>query len=210
MLLDELQEHIAERYFSNYINPSLLAAIYAATGRKMAPPVSKSDSLTLDERYHDGDDDGEKAASNGSHHDRRQPPQQNGKFGRNRMVAEEIDDTLDFGTIDPNSAVNAVATQTFAMKCSNGTTSTATTDDNGLNFASATKNMKHSVTATALLPYALAYTNDTGFVGAGFSNAAASRVITITGTITPAQFSGALATTGAQVYADTVVISVNP
>ena len=116
---------------------------------------------------------------------------------------------LDFGTIDPNSAVNAVATQTFAMKCSNGTTSTATTDDNGLNFASATKNMKHSVTATALLPYALAYTNDTGFVGAGFSNAAASRVITITGTITPAQFSGALATTGAQVYADTVVISVN-
>ena len=100
MLLDELQEHIAERYFSHYINPSLLAAIYAATGRKMAPPESHSDSLTLDERDHEGDGDARKAANNGSHHDRRQQPQQNGKFGRNRMAAEEIDDTLDFGTID--------------------------------------------------------------------------------------------------------------
>ncbi len=117
---------------------------------------------------------------------------------------------LDFGTIDPNSTANAVATQTFAMKCSNGTTSTATTDDNGLHFAAATKNMAHSVTATALLPYALAYTNDTGFAGAGFGAAAATRVVTVTGTITPAQFSGALATTGAQIYADTVVITVNP
>jgi len=117
---------------------------------------------------------------------------------------------LDFGTIDPNGSTNAVATQTLVMKCSNGTTSTAATDDNGLHFAGATKNMVHSVTATALLPYALAYTNDTGFVGAGFAAAAASRIVTVTGTITPAQYAGALATTGAQLYADTVVITVNP
>ena len=93
------------------------------------------------------------------------------------------------------------------MKCSNGTTSTAATDDGGLNF-SVTKRMKHSVTATAFLPYAIAYSGDTGFAGAGFGGAGTP--VTINGTITPAQYAGALATTGAEVYADTVTITVNP
>ena len=100
MLLDELQEHVAERYFSHYIDPSLLATIYAATGRRTAPPESHADSLTLDERDHDGEGDGRRAANNGSQHERRQQLQPNEKFNRNRMAAEEIDDTLDFGTID--------------------------------------------------------------------------------------------------------------
>jgi spore coat protein U-like protein len=117
--------------------------------------------------------------------------------------------TLDFGTIDPSGAANATATTTFVMKCSNGVTSTAATDDNGLNF-SVTKRMQHSVTAAAFLPYAIAYVNDAGFSGAGFAAAAGSRTITINGTVTPAQYAGALATTGAQVYADTVTITVNP
>ena len=117
--------------------------------------------------------------------------------------------TLDFGTIDPSGASNATASTTFTMKCSNGTTSTAATDDNGLNF-STTKRLKHSVTATAFLPYAIAYSNDTGFAGAGFGGASASQTVTINGTITPAQYATALATTGAQVYADTVTITVNP
>ncbi len=117
--------------------------------------------------------------------------------------------TLDFGTIDPSGGSNATAIATFAMKCTNGTTSTAATDDNGVNF-SVTKRMKHSVTATAFLPYAITYSNDTGFSGAGFAGAAASQTVTINGVITPAQYAGALATTGAQVYADTVTITVNP
>lgn len=117
--------------------------------------------------------------------------------------------TLDFGTIDPSGGANATAATTFAMKCSNGTTSTAATDDNGLHF-SATKRMQHSVTGTAYLPYAITYSNDTGFAGAGFAGAAASQTVTINGTITPAQYAGALATTGAEVYADTVTITVNP
>lgn len=116
--------------------------------------------------------------------------------------------TLDFGTIDPSGAANATASTTFVMKCSNGVTSTAATDDNGLNF-SVTKRMQHTV-AGNFLPYAIAYVNDTGFAGAGFAAAAGSRTITINGTVTPAQYTGALATTGAQIYADTVTITVNP
>jgi hypothetical protein len=49
-----------------------------------------------------------------------------------------------------------------------------------------------------------------GFAGAGFAAAAPSQTITINGTITPAQFAPALITTGAQLYADTVTITVNP
>jgi spore coat protein U-like protein len=116
--------------------------------------------------------------------------------------------TLDFGTIDPSGAANATASTTFVMKCSNGTTSTAATDDNGLNF-SVTKRMQHT-TAGNFLAYAVAYAGDTGFAGAGFGGAAATKTVTINGTITPAQYAGALATTGAQVYTDTVTITVNP
>jgi spore coat protein U-like protein len=117
--------------------------------------------------------------------------------------------TLNFGTIDPSSAVNATATATFTMQCTNGTTSTAATDNNGLHLLAGTKRMQHSVTATAFLPYAIGYSGDSGFAGAGFGGAA-SKTITITGTITPAQFQTALVTTGAQLYADTVTITVNP
>jgi hypothetical protein len=117
--------------------------------------------------------------------------------------------TLDFGVIDPSGGANATATATFVMKCTNGTTSTAATDDNGLHF-SVTKRMQHSVTGTAFLSYAIAYSNDIGFAGAGFGGAAATQTVTITGTITPAQYQNALATTGAQLYADTVTITVNP
>lgn len=116
---------------------------------------------------------------------------------------------LDFGIIDPSGGANATASATFVMKCSNGTTSTAATDNNGLNF-NVVKRMQHSVTGTAYLSYAISYTNDVGFAGAGFSGAAATQTVTITGTITPAQYQNALATTGAEVYADTVTITVNP
>lgn len=117
--------------------------------------------------------------------------------------------TLAFGVIDPSGASNATAVTTFVMQCSNGTTSTAATDDNGLHF-SVTKRMVHSVTGTAFLPYAIAYSGDVGFTGTGFGGSGAYKTVTITGTITPAQYQTALATTGAQIYADTVTITVNP
>ena len=116
--------------------------------------------------------------------------------------------TLDFGTIDPNGGSNATATATFVMKCSKGTTSTAATDNGGLNF-STTKRMQHSATPTAYLPYAIAYSGDVGFAGNGFGGAA-GQTVTVTGTITPAQYQTALATGTGEVYADTVTITVNP
>jgi len=118
--------------------------------------------------------------------------------------------TLDFGTIDPSGASNITASATFVMKCTNGTTSTAATDNNGANFSGGFKRMQHSATGTAYLPYAITYSGDTGFAGAGFGGAAATKTVTINGTVLVADFAGALATTGAQVYADTVQITVNP
>jgi spore coat protein U-like protein len=116
---------------------------------------------------------------------------------------------LNFGTIDPSGIVNVTASTSFSMKCTRNTLSTAASDNGGLNF-SGTKRMKHSVTATAFLPYALVYSGDTGFTGQGFGAAAAPQTVTVTGTITPAQFQRALVTTAAQLYSDTVTITVNP
>jgi hypothetical protein len=116
---------------------------------------------------------------------------------------------LNFGTIDPSGIVNVTASTSFSMKCTKNTLSTAASDNGGLNF-SGTKRMKHSVTATAFLPYAVVYSGDTGFTGQGFGAAAAAQTVTVTGTITPAQFQRALVTTAAQLYSDTVTITVNP
>ena len=117
--------------------------------------------------------------------------------------------TLDFGTIDPSGVVNAPASATFTMKCTSGTVSTAATDNNGLFFSAGSKRLQHSVTATAFLPYSIAYVGAAGFTGLGFGGAAGTSV-TINGTITPANYNTAIATTGVQVYADTVTITVNP
>jgi spore coat protein U-like protein len=117
--------------------------------------------------------------------------------------------TLNFGAIDPSGAANVSATTTFSMKCTKGTISTAASDNGGSNF-SGTKRMKHSATPTAFLPYAVAYGGDTGFTGQGFGVAAAAQTVTVTGTITPAQFQNALVTKAGQQYSDTVTITVNP
>lgn len=116
---------------------------------------------------------------------------------------------LNFGSIDPSGTANVTATASFSMKCTKGTASTAASDNGGLNF-SGTKRMKHSVTATAFLSYTVAYSGDTGFTGQGFGVAAAAQTVTVTGTVTPAQFQNALVTTAGQVYSDTVTITVNP
>ncbi|CAF0995675.1 unnamed protein product [Adineta ricciae] len=96
MLLDELQQHVSERYFSHYINPSLLSAIYAATGRKMGA----SDTMG----YDDNDDGSAKRKENDDYqNDRRrqqQQQQQHGQSGKNHAYAEEIDDNIDYGSVD--------------------------------------------------------------------------------------------------------------
>jgi spore coat protein U-like protein len=116
---------------------------------------------------------------------------------------------LDFGTIDPSGSSNVTVSTTFAMKCTKGTIATAASDNGGLNF-SGTKRMKHSVTTTAFLPYAIAYSGNVGFAGQGFGALNLAKIVTVTGTITPAQFQNALVTTAGQVYSDTVTITVNP
>lgn len=119
--------------------------------------------------------------------------------------------TLDFGTIDPSSGANAAATPaTFAMKCSNGTVSTAATDDGGLHNSGTSKRMLHSANAAAFLPYSVSYSGDVGFTGAGLGGAAASQTVTVNGTVLTTDFQNASATTGADSYTDTVVITVNP
>ncbi len=117
---------------------------------------------------------------------------------------------LDFGLIDPSGAGNVTVSASFVMKCTKGTLSGAATDDGGLNNLAGGKRMQHSVTATAFVTYSVAYSSDAGFTGQGFGPAAATRTITVTGTITPAQFQNALVTTGLQRYSDTVTITVNP
>jgi hypothetical protein len=116
---------------------------------------------------------------------------------------------LNFGAINPSGGTNVSASTTFAMKCTKGTISTAASDNGGLNF-SGTKRMKHSVTATAFLPYAIAYSGAVGFTGQGFGVAALAQTVTVNGTVTPAQFQNALVTAAGQVYSDTVTITVNP
>lgn len=97
MLLDELQEHIPERYFSHYVNPNLLSAIYAATGRKMGQSDHPSQSMG----YNNDEDNGAdqmRLTDDDYQSDRRR--QQQGSLGKNHIYTEEIDDNIDYGSVD--------------------------------------------------------------------------------------------------------------
>ena len=96
MLLDELQQHLPERYFSQYVNPGLLSAIYAATGRKMGVTDQPADSLVLNDSTADDDTQRGGAKHYYSSDRRRDAP----SFGRGHLDAEEIDDNLDYGSVD--------------------------------------------------------------------------------------------------------------
>jgi spore coat protein U-like protein len=117
---------------------------------------------------------------------------------------------LDFGTIDPSGTSNALASVTFGMKCTKGTVSQAAVDNGGLYFSAGTRRMRHSVSPGAFLPYTLTYTGDSGFVGEGFCAQNTERTVTVSGTITPVEYQNALSTGSAEVYSDTVVITVAP
>ena len=98
MLLDELQEHIPERYFSHYVNPNLLSAIYAATGRQMGLSNQPSDSMTYNEDENDVENP-RRPVDDDYHKDQRLRQQQE-HYGRSQNDVDEIDDDIDYGTID--------------------------------------------------------------------------------------------------------------
>src|SRR5580658_5501315 len=101
---------------------------------------------------------------------------------------------LAFGSIDPSGLSNITASTSFVTKCTNGTTESASTDNNGNNFSGGTKRMQTTTPAGSFLAYAVAYSGDTTFTGTGFG-AGAGNTVTVSGTITPAQFQNAVANT---------------
>jgi spore coat protein U-like protein len=113
---------------------------------------------------------------------------------------------LSFGLIDPSLLASVTATATFTTKCSNGTVETASTDNGGNNVLAGQKRMQTTAPVGNFLAYGVAYAGDTT-TGQGFGAAIVANTVTITGTITPAQFQNATANA---TYTDTVVITVAP
>lgn len=91
-----MQEHIPERFFSHYVNPNLLAGIYAAIGRKAGPPDEASESMALNNDDY-GNDSRQKLG-----HDEYQTDQRRlqGYAGKSHAYAEEIDDNIDYEAIE--------------------------------------------------------------------------------------------------------------
>ena len=110
---------------------------------------------------------------------------------------------LAFGNIDPSTGTNATASATLTINCT-GSAATAAysiaSDDGLYSTGPGAPRVRHTVTTTAFM----AYTLNTPLSGTTSKNTATP--VTITGTITPANFQNALA--GA--YADTVVLTLSP
>jgi len=113
---------------------------------------------------------------------------------------------LNFGIIDPSGVANVTTTTTFTTKCSNGTVETASTDNGGNNLLAGQKRMQTTAPAGKFLAYGVSYAGDTT-TGQGFGGAVTASTVTVTGTITPAQFQNATANA---TYTDLVVITVSP
>ena len=111
---------------------------------------------------------------------------------------------LDFGSINPSSASSVVVPVTKLFVC-NGSAPNATfaiSANDGL-FASGpgVRRMRHDVTTSEFMSYALSLTPTGATVPKGVD-----QTLTITGTLTPADFANSLV--GA--YSDTVVITLSP
>lgn len=111
--------------------------------------------------------------------------------------------TLDFGEIDPSSNTNATATATKVFRCGGSATNAtfSITAGSGDHFSGGTRRMQHGTTTSEYLAYSLALSPATATVPKNVD-----QTLTITGTITPAQFGNAIA--GA--YSDTVTLTINP
>jgi spore coat protein U-like protein len=121
----------------------------------------------------------------------------NCKFDSNAPI------TLAFGEIDPSSNTNATATATRGFKCM-GSAANATfliTAGDGMHASGAgQRRMKHAI-LNEYMSYSLALSPETDTVARN-----SAQTLTITGTVTPAQF----ADVSAGDYSDTVVISLLP
>lgn len=112
--------------------------------------------------------------------------------------------TLPFGTIDPSSGTTATASTTMRFWCVGfrGSTTFAVVADDGSNSPGAgLRRMRHTGTPTEYLPYNLSITPSSGTLPW-----LATQTITVSGTITPAQFQNAKQ--GG--YSDTVLVSLYP
>ena len=112
--------------------------------------------------------------------------------------------TLAFGTIDPSSLANATTSGSLVVRCG-GSAANATfaiTHDSGLYETGAgLYRMRHSVTPTAYLAYDVSYSPQSATIPKN-----TNQTITITGTVTPAQFGNAIAGN----FTDTVTVTVSP
>jgi spore coat protein U-like protein len=107
--------------------------------------------------------------------------------------------TLGFGALDPSSSADATATTSVSFWCTKGTTATLT-DDDGLHKLVADGNrMQHQADSNEYIPYSFSYT-PSSLTGSGPN---VPTTLTITGTITNAEYVDALAGS----YSDTVVVS---
>lgn len=110
---------------------------------------------------------------------------------------------LAFGNIDPASNANATATATLTIRCGGASPTVvyALDHDSGLHKTGVNANRAKHATLNEFLAYSLTLTPASGSIAKN-----TEQVITLTGTITPANFQNA--TTGA--YADTVVLTLSP
>lgn len=111
---------------------------------------------------------------------------------------------LAFGTIDPSGSTNITATGSLVVRCG-GSAPNATfaiDDDSGLNETGVgAYRMRHTVTATAYLGYSVSYAPQSATIPKN-----TNQTITITGTITSAQYANAIAGN----YSDTITVTVSP
>jgi len=111
--------------------------------------------------------------------------------------------TLAFGAIDPSSTTSKTASVTTTIACigNQPATFSITTDSGQHELGTGNFRMQNGAVATEFLPYSLSISPASATVPQ-FTN----RLITITGTIAPAQFQNVRFGS----YADTVAITLNP
>ena len=111
--------------------------------------------------------------------------------------------TLAFGSINPSSGANALASVTLVIRCA-GSAATAvysvTANDGLYSTGPEQRRMRNTVTLTEFLPYGL-----TSPVSGTVPKNVDTNVV-ISGTITPAQFQSAIAGN----FTDTVVLTLAP
>lgn len=111
--------------------------------------------------------------------------------------------TLAFGNISPASGTPATASASLAFSCGGAALSVsyALNQDSGMYKTGPNANRMKHATLAAYLPYTFTLTPSSGTVAKNVT-----QNVTVSGSVAPADFQGA--TMG--VYADTVVITLNP